>query len=268
MDNRGGFANLSFEVANGLQAKLELSYYDRRLLNNITNFSFLKKNESYDPNIPGNEYLSSHPLTNHKQAAFEASLTYTPEQYYRMDGNRKKYVKSDYPTFEVLYRKGILNESASPYQLLKFKTWKRWDLGLLSEFWYEVAGGSFFDSKAMQLPDFHMPNVDHMPVSLQPTKQSFHLIPFYQYATPGWFVEAHSLYEADNIIIKQLPFFKGTVFTENLYLSYYNTKALRNYVEVGYGIDKIWVLMEVKAIVGFEDGKYRSWGISISINRD
>ena len=268
MDNRGGFANLSFEVANGLQAKFELSYYDRRLLNNITNFSFLKKNESYDPNIPGNEYLSSHPLTNHKQAAFEASLTYTPEQYYRMDGNRKKYVKSDYPTFEVLYRKGILNESASPYQLLKFKTWKRWDLGLLSEFWYEVAGGSFFDSKAMQLPDFHMPNVDHMPVSLQPTKQSFHLIPFYQYATPGWFVEAHSLYEADNIIIKQLPFFKGTVFTENLYLSYYNTKALRNYVEVGYGIDKIWVLMEVKAIVGFEDGKYRSWGISISINRD
>ena len=81
-------------------------------------------------------------------------------------------------------------------------------------------------------------------------------------------MEAHSLYEADNIIIKQLPFFKGTVFTENLYLSYYNTKALRNYVEVGYGIDKIWVLMEVKAIVGFEDGKYRSWGISISINRD
>lgn len=51
---------------------------------------------------------------------------------------------------EVLYRKGILNESASPYQLLKFKTWKEWDLGLLSEFWYEVAGGSFFDSKAMR----------------------------------------------------------------------------------------------------------------------
>ena len=185
-----------------------------------------------------------------------------------MDGERKRYVKSDYPTFQLLYRRGILDESASQYTLLKAASWKRWDLGFLSELWYKVEGGTFLNSKKLQLPDFYFPKVDYTMVTLQPTKQSFHLIPYYQYATPGWFVEAHSLYEADNIIIKQLPFFKGTVFTENLYLSYYNTKALRNYVEVGYGIDKIWVLMEVKAIVGFEDGKYRSWGISISINRD
>lgn len=268
MDVTGGYANLSYEVLNGLTASVVCSYYHRTTLSNTTNFSFLKKNEIYDPNITDNEYLSTHPLTNHTQAAIEASLTYTPVQYYRMDGNRKRYVKSDYPTFELLYRRGILNESASQYQLLRMKTWKRWDLGLLSEFWYEMSAGSFFDSKSMQLPDFHFPNVDYTPVTLQPTKQSFHLIPFYRFATPGGFIEAHSLYEADNIIIKQLPFFKGTVFTENLYLSYYNSKALRNYVEVGYGIDKIWVLMEAKAIVGLEDGKYRSWGISISFNRD
>lgn len=268
MDVTGGYANLSYELLNGLTATVGCSYYHRKTIGNVTNFSFLKKNAQYDPNIPGNDYLSTHPLADHTQAAFEATLTYTPEQYYRMNGNQKEYVKSDYPTLEVSYRRGILAESISQYQLLSMKTWKRWDLGFLSELYYSVEGGSFFDSKSMQLPDFHFPNVDHTLVTFQPTKQSFHLIPFYQYATPGWFVEAHSLYEADNILIKQLPFFKGTVFTENLYLSYYNSKALRNYVEVSYGIDKIWVLMEVKATVGFVDGKYRSWGISISFNRD
>lgn len=268
MDVAGGAATTSIEIANGLTASVGFSYYHRKTLDNITNFSFLKKSKEYDPNIPVNEYLNTHPFATHTQAAFQASLTYTPEQYYRMDGSKKRYVKSDYPTFEMLYRRGVLNESASQYQLLSMKTWKRYDLGFLSEFYYSIEGGTFFDAKSLQLPDFHFANVDYTPVTFQPTKQSFHLIPFYRFATPGGYVEAHSLYEADNILIKQLPFFKGTVFTENLYLSYYNSKALRNYVEVGYGIDKIWVLMEVKAIVGFEDGKYRSWGISISINRD
>lgn len=268
MDVKGGFASIGYELANGLLANATFSYYKRDLLNNITSYSFLEKSKQYDPNMPGNSYLVDHPLTPHKQATFQATLTYTPQQYYRFDGNKKKYVKSDYPTFELLYRKGLLNESASSYSLVQLKSWKRWDLGFLSELYYSIEGGSFFNANKLQLPDFHFPNVDRTFFTLQPTKQSFHLIPFYQFATPSWFVEAHSLYEADNIILKQLPFFKGTVFTENLYLSYYHSQALRNYVEVAYGIDKIWVLMEVKAIVGFADGKYRSWGISISLNRD
>ncbi len=268
MDVKGGSASLRYELLNGLTANIGFSYYNRKVVNNCTNYSFLEKNKQYEPNTTNNEYLDTHPLTSHTQAAAEASLTYTPVQYYRMDENRKRYVKSDYPTFEATYRRGVLEESASQFEMVKLKASKRYDLGFLSELYYSVEGGSFFDATTLQLPDFHFPNVDYTRVTLQPTKQSFHLIPFYQYATPGWFVEAHSLYEADNIIIKQLPFFKGTVFTENLYLSYYNSKALRNYVEVGYGIDKIFVLMEVKAIVGFADGKYRSWGISISFNRD
>ncbi|WP_047444861.1 DUF5686 and carboxypeptidase regulatory-like domain-containing protein [Alistipes sp. ZOR0009] len=268
MDVRGGYVKLTYEVANGLTAEGIFSYYDRKLVSNSTNFSFLKRSSQYDENIPVNEYLSTHPLTDHKQASLEASLTYTPVQYYRMDGERKRYVKSDYPTFQLLYRRGILDESASQYTLLKAASWKRWDLGFLSELWYKVEGGTFLNSKKLQLPDFYFPKVDYTMVTLQPTKQSFHLIPFYRFATPGWFVEGHMLYEADNIIIKQLPFFKGTVYTENIYLSYFNSKQLRNYVEIGYGIDKIFVLMEIKGIVGFEDGKFRSVGLSISFNRD
>lgn len=268
MDVRGGYAKLSYELANGLTAEAQFSYYNRELVANSTNFSFLKRSKDFEENTPVNEYLSTHPLTNHKQASVEASLTYTPVQYYRMDGDRKRYVRSDYPTFQMLYRRGVLSESASQYTLLKAASWKRWDLGFLSEFWYKVEGGTFLNSKNLQLPDFYFPKVDYLPVTFQPTKQSFHLIPYYQFATPGWFVEGHMLYEADNIIVKQLPFFKGTVFTENLYLSYFNSKQLRNYVEVGYGIDKIFILMEVKGIVGFEDGKFRSVGLSISFNRD
>lgn len=268
MDTRGGYLSASYELANGLQVGSRLYYFDRRLVSNITNFSFLKREQQYDPNTPDNAYLGSHPLQNYTQTSVQATLTYTPMQYYKYAGNRKKYVNSDYPTFELTYQKGILSSSASNYTLLKAATWKRWDLGFLSEFWYKLEGGSFMNAQSLQLPDFYFPKVDHMLLSFAPTKQSFHLIPYYRFATPGWFVEGHMLYEADNIIIKQLPFFKGTVFTENIYLSYYNSQQLRNYVEIAYGIDKIFVLMEIKGIVGFEDGKFRSAGISISFNRD
>lgn len=268
MNTRGGSAELTYEVANGLRATAKFSYFDRRLVSNITNFSFFKRNSSYEPNIPNNGYLNTYPLTNHKQASVEATLTYTPEQYYKYSDNQKKYADSRFPTFELTYKRGVLDQSASNYTLLKAATYKRWDLGFLSEFWYKIEGGTFINAKNLQLPDFYFPKVDHMPLSLDPTKQSFHLIPYYKYATPGWFVEGHMLYEADNILLKQIPLFEGTVFTENFYLSYYHSKQLRNYVEVGYGIDKIFILMEIKGIVGFEDGKFRSVGISISFNRD
>lgn len=269
MDVSGGYASVTGEIANGLTASAEFSYYYREAVSNVTNFSFLKKSRDYDPNIPDNRFLGAASLpVDHTQAALQFSLAYTPMQYYRMDGDRKRYVKSDYPTFEATYRQGILDKSASQYQLVKLKTWKRWDLGLLSELFYSVEGGKFFNAHNLQLPDYHFPTTDYIPVSFLPTKESFHLLPYYRYATPGWFVEAHSLYEADNILVKQLPFFKGTVFTENLYLSYFSSKELKNYVEIGYGIDKIWLFMEVKAVVGFEDGKYRSWGITVSFNRD
>jgi hypothetical protein len=41
---------------------------------------------------------------------------------------------------------------------------------------------------------------------------------------------------------------------------------LTNYTEIGYGLKGIFLLLNVEAVAGFENGRYQSSGIRVSLN--
>jgi hypothetical protein len=68
------------------------------------------------------------------------------------------------------------------------------------------------------------------------------------------------------LIVKQLPLIRNASISEKLFVNYLATPGIKNYVEVGYGISNIFLLLNVEAVASFENGKFRSSGIRVSLN--
>ena len=129
-----------------------------------------------------------------------------------------------------------------------------------------MSAGKFFGQKGLQLSNFYFPTTTYAPFAFESTKNSFTLLPYYRFATPEGYAEAHVCYESQNLILKRLPFLTSGQFTENVTIGYYSTGRYRNYTEIGYGLDKILFIGGVSAVASFENGRYSGWGIRAYIN--
>jgi len=95
---------------------------------------------------------------------------------------------------------------------------------------------------------------------------SFRLLPFYQYSTSRQFFETHANWQTRRLILKQLPIIRNSSISENLFVNFLSTPEINNYIETGYGIKNLLLILNVEAVAGFENGKYRSAGIKVSLN--
>jgi len=63
-----------------------------------------------------------------------------------------------------------------------------------------------------------------------------------------------------------LPIIRNSLVSENMFINVLSTPELKNYVETGYGISNLFLLLNIEAVAGFEVGKFRSAGIKVSLN--
>jgi hypothetical protein len=59
---------------------------------------------------------------------------------------------------------------------------------------------------------------------------------------------------------------KNSSMSEKLFVNYLSTPEIKNYVETGYGISNLFLLLNIEAVAGFENGKFRSAGVKVSLN--
>jgi hypothetical protein len=95
---------------------------------------------------------------------------------------------------------------------------------------------------------------------------SFRQLPFYQYSTGKQFAEANAEWQMRRFILKRLPLIKNSSASEKLFVNYLTTPQVKNYAEIGYGISNLFLLLNIEAVAGFENGKFRSSGIKVSLN--
>lgn len=268
MDTKGVNAKLQVEVANGLNASIGASFNNRRLLSNNTNHSLFKPHSIFESNTPENIYLNDYPLADYNQTSLQLSISYTLMPRYRFDRNGYKHYTSQHaPTFNFKIGKGLNAwNSTSTYTNLEIGLAHAVEVSMFNELSYKITAGKFYGTKGMQLSDFYFPTTAYAPLSLESTKNSFTLLPYYRFATPAEYVEAHACYESQSLILKQLPFLAKSQFTENITVGYYSTGRYKNYTEIGYGLDKLFFIGGVAAVASFENGKYSSWGIRVSFN--
>ena len=259
----------SRDLSNGLNLKVGLSYSDNSQLQNHSSYSFIKyKNKEILPNIPINNTLTSEQLGNHQSLSSQFLLEYTPQNRYRIRNGTKFYVESKYPTMSVGYQgaySGILG-SDSRFDLATIGIRQKIDFGIDDHFSYKLNAGAFLTNSEVYFEDFQHFNTQATGFMFSSYENSFRLLPFYENATSKRFLEAHTNWESRRLILKQLPVLRNSSITENVFLNFLSTPEQKNYVETGYGIKNIFLLLNIEAVAGFENGKFKSAGFKFSLN--
>lgn len=166
-------------------------------------------------------------------------LTWTPGQYYYMDGNRKVYLHSSFPTFSIDYEqglKGVLGSNGS-YGRLESDVSQRIRLSSVSNLYYRYGGGVFTEQTSVYFVDFVNFARNYLPMGWNDEiSGAFHLLDNEWYNSSRWYSRAHLTYEAPFIILPHSRKYAGVVHSERLYFSALFTTHLHPYVEIGYGI--------------------------------
>ena len=268
---RRDFAQLmaSRDLANGLNMNVSLEYSDNRALQNNSTYTFVDiKDREILPNVPENKSVASWQLDDHQSVTGRMMVEYTPHYRYRIRNNIKIYDSSKYPTFSLGYKGSFssLFGSSSRYDFVRLGMRQRKEFGIDDHFSYSILAGKYLNNNRMYFEDFQHFNAQSTTFLFSSYDNSFRLLPFYQYSTGKQFVESHLDWQTKRLIIKQLPFIKNTTITEKLYVNFLSTPEIKNYLETGYGLSNIFLLMNLEAVAGFENGKFRSAGIRVSLN--
>ena len=259
----------SRDLANGLNLNVALAYSDNKQLVNHSSFTIIKYDDKeIQPNKPANNTLISWQLENHQSFDSRVLLEYTPRLRYRIRDNTKIYAGSKYPSYSLEYKgafSGIFG-SDSRYDLVKLGIRQTIDFGINDHFSYVVNAGKFMNKDKVYFEDFEHFNTQSTGFLFSSYENSFRLLPFYEYSTSKQFLDVHANWESRRLILKQLPILKNSSASENIFVNYLITSELTNYVETGYGLNNLFLLLNIEAVAGFENGKYRSAGVRVSVN--
>lgn len=188
-------------------------------------------------------------------------LTWTPRQYYYMDGNRKINLYSRYPTFSIDYEhgfKGVLGSNGS-YGRLEADVYQQIRISAVSNLYYRCGGGLFTEQKDVYFVDFVNFSRSNLPVGWNDEiSGAFHLLAREWYNSSRWYNRAHVAYEAPFIILPHSRRYNGIVHSERIYFSTLFTTHLHPYVEIGYGIGTY--LFNVGVFTSNVNGKFHEVG--------
>lgn len=194
-------------------------------------------------------------------------LTYTPRQHYWMDGYRKEYLYSAFPTFRLELGKGIYGVmgSHSDYWRLETGLNQTLRLGLSERLSYNFSSGFYFETRYNYFANFRYFAKQYFP---EPWRDRFggifHLLSSDWFYASERYVQAHCMYEAPFILLHFIkPRTHRYIVSERFYLSQLWTPVKPNHTEMGYGVGND--LLNVALFLGFDKFKYQGAGLKLSL---
>ncbi len=214
----------SIELINGLELAVGISSQKRHAMR--TNY---QDSLGLDHDFSG-RYLSVAP---------RARLSYTPGMYYYMDGKRKIYLQSKYPTFTVDWERGIkgLFSSTGQHERVEFDIQHKIPLGLMRNFYYRLGGGLFTNQEQMYFVDFVYFARRNLPVGWNDDiGGTFQLLDERWYNASHYYGRANIVYETPFLLLPHLRGATRWILKERIYINALMMNQLKPYVELGYGI--------------------------------
>ncbi|MDR2979683.1 MAG: DUF5686 family protein, partial [Bacteroidales bacterium] len=203
-----------------------------------------------------------------KAALLDIELSYTPQRRYRYENRKKVFLHSDFPTFSILWKKGVADfwGSATNFDYLQFSVSQRIKKNVLRSLTYSFSGGWFANNKKMHFSEFR-----HFPISgftetLGGFGAMYHIVPVYSPSTNEWALSGFFNYETLYLLVKYLPLINRTHMTESLYFSYLNTPYTQNLMEIGYSLNNILLFVNAGFFIGFENFRYSGWSFKIAFS--
>ena len=188
-------------------------------------------------------------------------LTWTPHPYFRINGKRKEYVSSHFPTVSIECAWGMegILRSHSNYTQLEADIQQKIPLGLMNTFQYYISAGSFVNTRSLYFADFNLFQKRNFPKSWdEPIGGVFQLLRGEWYNASRSYIQAHLIYESPYMLSRLFRIVTGDILSERIYLSQLYTPILPCYTEVGYGIGNF--IGDAGFFVSFVKGKYDSVG--------
>lgn len=245
--------NNSIELFNGFELSAGVSYH-RRLP--------VKKNSDMNVGDDVTDLINNH----YNDFTPVIGISYTPRQYYRMDGYRKEKLYSYYPTLSIEYARAIPGvwKSTGDYGRVEVDIQQSIRMGLSRRFSYHLSGGLYTNQKSTYFADFRYFARRNFPESWEDHFGGvFNQLKSFWYNASDKYAQAHLMYESPFMLTKLLkPKASKYILTERFYLSQLWTPVLPSYTEIGYGFGNH--IFNAAVFVGFNKQEYQSIGFKFA----
>ena len=191
--------NHSIELFNGFYVDTGFNYANRQPIDGLESSTFLTGVIKDDE--PSGFVGYSALTTNVK-------LSYTPEQRYMTEPNRKIVLGSKHPTFSLFHKKGWNGPFSSDidFDYLEFNIRQKFTIGVLGNSEYSLQTGKFLNTKDLKLVDqkrFRQSD----PYLYSNPLASFQLLDTALVATQPYF-EAHHIHHFNGALVNNIPLIK------------------------------------------------------------
>lgn len=259
----------AFDLANGLRLTTNIEYADYSQLFNNTSFNIWDplNNEDYSSNIPSNRNLTQDLVHDHTSFHLYGKIAYTPRYYYEIEDNVKHMRYSKYPTFYLTYKGGYKDvfKSDTRYDFLQASIKDYFTIKGIGSFSYYLSSGAFWNTKNMHFSEFKHFSSTPSYLAANLGYSDFRLMDYYGHSTNDRFFEGHMKFSNDRIFLKRLPLLNKTLMIENIYFHYLKTPARKNYYEIGYGLNQVFMFLNLEVFSGFEGSHHKYTGFKISL---
>ncbi len=261
-------ANLQYDLSNGLETKVEVSYVTRRnLLNNSDFYLTNPFGKEYTSNIPTFNGIDSTLVEDAATVRLKADFSFTPFYYYRVIEGRKRMSHSSWPTINLGWKVDAASRdnAKSITQEFNLGIQHRYGSRLAGQIEFFIGGGVFVGDKPLHFADYKHFEASPTLVGSYAQLTTFRGLNPYERSTSDNYAQLHLRYEHARILIKRLPFLADKLIRESLFLNVLTQKVAQPYVEAGYGIQQLFLLFNAEVFAGFEGGRHQITGFRIGI---
>ena len=188
-------------------------------------------------------------------------LSYTPGQYYYMNGDRKVNLHSRYPTFSIDWERGIegVLRNSGTYERVELDVHHQLALGPMRTLFMRLGGGLFTNQKNTYFVDFAHFARHNLPVGWNDEAGGvFQLLDRRWYNSSDRYLRGHITYEAPFLLMRHLMKYTRYVLNERLYGNVLVVPHLKPYIELGYGIGTH--VFDFGVFASFANWKYKEIG--------
>jgi hypothetical protein len=258
------------EIANGLRLSVSAYYAQRSSLQNSTNYSFFRKERDYEPNNPiALDNDQQNPIDLHQALVSKVLLTYQPGMKYFSYPGFKMNVGSSWPVFSFGHQRGwsILGSDVD-YDLIFLGVRDEISCGIYGELSYRIEGGVFLNDREVTFVDRrHFDGNETIFGLPERYMSSFHMLPYYEYSTEGYYTELHVQHELNGLLFDRIPFIRKLGLRSVLSGSLLYTEEKGDYFELSFGLDNIGIsgfrFLRVEVVNQFVNGRYTDTGLML-----
>ncbi len=239
------FANIAYQrdIANGMWARIAFEAAQRDPLSISTQYSFKKKGESYNSNVPMQQ-IGAIPIGISGEAVTaDLNFRWTLNQKYTTYPHARFNEEPHFPIFRAHLQKAFDNSQNSRADFTKVELsieQSSLPVGLVGYSEIRAEFGGFLSKKQLSFIDYKHFNGNELNLSNSNNfMQGFLNLPYYQYSTTNNYFMANWQHHFEGFILGKIPLIRKLGFKEIARVAYLNTPELGNYAEAGFGIDNI-----------------------------